>query len=1400
MVVSVCNLKNAAKAAHYYEAENYYAKNEGIEQSEWYGKSAVLQGLSDKIKPQQFEAALHGKAPNGTQLIADRTNRRLGTDLTFSAPKSVSIEALVKGDARIVKAHTTAVKAALDYVERELIQTRVTRKKQTHTQKTGNIQVALWQHDTSRQLDPQLHTHCVILNQTQCRDRKWRTIDNSSIFQNQLLVGAIYHNALAHELQQLGYKTEWNADATFELAGYTETQLAQFSSRRHQIVAAVGAEASAQKRAFATLQTRSLKQSGIDHSALQHQWQLQAQAVSIEYASYHVRQERPRASSIIQNAQAVLLERDVAFSDKQLFREALRQNQGSISQCEIEQEIQRQQLEKQLLTTKDGRLTTAAALERERIITSIAKRGKAKLHPITTREAVEHLAQSKNFTPGQRAALELATTSTDRVILIQGDAGTGKTYALSGLLELKSNQQLRGLAPSAEAAVALETESGIPSQTLDSYLLSPNTPNGETLILDEAGLMSSRQALALLSKAEQHECRVILIGDTKQLSSVEAGCPFRLLQRAGGQTAYMTEGKRQKDPQLKAVIDLAAGGKIAESYNGLEQSGRIAQIADRQERTAAVASDYLSRTQKERSQTLILAGTNQERDEITSVIREGLLAEGSLSQKSVTVQVLKNKNLDSWSKKQAAYYELGDIVTFNVDYKNFHKREPYCVTGTDPSTNTITLTDIFGKEYSSNCTQNVNREVYQLRSLELRVGDSGRFTKNNKTRKQINGQAFSVTDINPETGEITLYTKGWSRTVRAADLVHADYNYVSTTYSSQGKTKDSVLWSADTASAKLLGKEAYYVAVSRVRHDLKIYTNDTEALSRGIVPSRAKANASELIGAKLDNEPGVQPAEVRLTPQTAEVVEAASQTDSLKSVEREESKVQNEPRAVPAPPVPPPKADKGSYLDSACPNQTPAPASRSHAARTKKVIQIAKDFLHNMGVSEWNAGEKGYYNLAARGEDYLHLESKRDRRGTLLLIESGQIKVNQLAAKDFAHFDQVSAKMQADLRQQQQAQLAAQEQQLNTARAPVFFNCAANILKHQGTQSGSERFYETEQYKIIYNRPLDTLRIEAKDGRGEILTNCSGQIERCRFTTQDFLNLHAIQQNLEQYPSTPAGNQALAHLSVQELKAQLQQLRSSERKRSWCPRPEARQELARQVEQLQQQKAVYQQEAKTLSEELETANNANFLNKLFRDPREIERKQDHLNYLISSISGIDRELWHTTSRLQEYQAALQKEREWQAWDVSPQTAQMRQRQQALRTELACRQQRQYIRLEPGTARCNETDLTHALNVGNTARSLLVHLGHTHFEGQNNDIKVEGDILTVTTKHGRGDILKIQELRNADGTLTGKLLHSNLSADDVQQFQRLQNKIDQDLERQRQSEQEQSRSRNRGIAR
>ncbi len=862
MVISAANLKTCAQAAHYYEADNYYAKNQGIEHSQWYGKAAQTQGLHNQITPSQFEAALHGQAANGDQLIADRRNRRPGTDITFSAPKSVSLQALVYGKQEIIAAHTKAVQLALDYIERELIQSRLTHNKQTHSERTSNLQAALWLHDTSRNLDPQLHTHAVILNQTQCSDGKWRTIDNSQIFQHQLLVGAIYHNALAHELHQLGYQTHWNPDHTFEISGYTPTQLEAFSTRRAQIIERVGADASVQKRALATLQTRQKKQFNTDRDLLQHQWQVQAQAAGISAISTASPNLPPsHRQPILQTAQAILLHQDSAFSHKQLYREALRQNQGILPPTDIEQDIQRQRLEQQLLLTTDQRYTTPQALQRDRQMIQIARRGQGTQPEISTPEALQQIFQSLTFTPGQQTALELIATTPDRVILVQGDAGTGKTYALSALKDLAPPNTLRGLAPSAAAAQTLETETGIPAQTLDRYLLNTNPSDNQTLIVDEAGLISSRQMLSLLQKAEQTHSRLILIGDTKQLSSIEAGGPFGLLQRSGIPTAFMTEGRRQQDPHLKTITDLAAQGQIAQSYQHLEQTNRITQIPDPEARITAVVQDYLNRSPEDRTQTLLLAGTNAEREAITQAIREGLKAEGSLSPQSLTLEVLKPKYLDTWAKKQATYYELNDTIIFGVNYKHFTQGQPYRVSSIDPQTNSLTLTDSQGQTYNSPCNQHVNRQVYQPRLLELAIGDQGRFTKNSHHRKQINGQPFRVTAINPSSSEITLDTKGWETTFKAQDLYFTDHNYVSTTYAAQGKTQDNVIWCVNTAHPQALGKEAYYVAVSRERHDLKIYTDDPVALRQAILTSRAKTNPSELL-------PAPSPSSQKPTPAT----------------------------------------------------------------------------------------------------------------------------------------------------------------------------------------------------------------------------------------------------------------------------------------------------------------------------------------------------------------------------------------------------------------------------------------------------------------------------------------------------------------------------------------------------
>ena len=142
-------------------------------------------------------------------------------------------------------------------------------------------------------------------------------------------------------------------------------------------------------------------------------------------------------------------------------------------------------------------------------------------------------------------------TSQDTVVLIQGNAGVGKTYTMKALAETVGDYQpIRGLAPSAAAAIVLQNESGITSQTLASYLLTNNQqlPQQEVILVDEAGMLSTGQMYKLLQKAKSLNNRVILVGDTKQLSAVEAGAPFKLLQDAGLSTAIIDQNLRQRDP------------------------------------------------------------------------------------------------------------------------------------------------------------------------------------------------------------------------------------------------------------------------------------------------------------------------------------------------------------------------------------------------------------------------------------------------------------------------------------------------------------------------------------------------------------------------------------------------------------------------------------------------------------------------------------------------------------------------------------------------------------------------------------------------------------------------------------------------------------------------------------
>ena len=276
-MLSLANV-SAAQAENYYEKDDYYTQGDPDLQSDsqWQGNGAEKLGLEGAVDKAIFQQLLHGQTPDGKSLHSKAINlekHRAATDYTFSAPKSVSIAALIQKDKRVIQAHDEAVKTALTVLENRYAQTRVRRGPGIREKvQTGNILAATFRHETSREQDPQLHTHCVVINATQMEDGSWRSLSNEEVLNNQKLLGEIYQNELAVQLRKSGYEIEPNGSGQFEFKGYEQPLLDLFSTRTQQIAQYIerwedavkeagGKPLNATQKKQATLATRLRKKS-----------------------------------------------------------------------------------------------------------------------------------------------------------------------------------------------------------------------------------------------------------------------------------------------------------------------------------------------------------------------------------------------------------------------------------------------------------------------------------------------------------------------------------------------------------------------------------------------------------------------------------------------------------------------------------------------------------------------------------------------------------------------------------------------------------------------------------------------------------------------------------------------------------------------------------------------------------------------------------------------------------------------------------------------------------------------------------------------------------------------------------------------------------------------------------
>ncbi len=896
MVASVSALISSTQASSYYEADDYYAEG-GLSPSEWQGAGAEALGLSGEVDRDQFRELLDGRICDqqlGTYR-GGQLEHRPGWDVTLSAPKSVSIMAEVAGDRRLIAAHGQAVKTAMAHVEQHMAATRI-RDDGTVTRKaTGNLVVASFQHGTSRAQDPQLHTHNVIMNATRGEDGTWRSLEPRAIYQLQKQIGAIYRQELALKVRELGYEIETGKDSLFEIKGVSADVIGAFSTRSAEIEAALGERgtsrvaASAAEKQIAALDTRQAKVA-TDYASLVADWRGTASAAGfgIDARLAMVRQAEAHAASPAHRAdmaeQATMADRAVAyaadklgerqsvFSAAALQEEAGRIGLAKVSYAEIGAAIDTAAKQGELIgrTYLDRRgaefagFTTRQNVETETKMLRIEAEGRVALAPIASPLAAAKAVASAatqaeragfGWNADQRAATEQLLTSRNRITAVQGYAGTAKTTTV--LATFAREVEARGvsvvaLAPTASAAMVLGEALGARSDTVARHLLSPERSHlGQSAawIVDEASLLSARDTARLFDLADKHNARIILVGDVKQLGSVEAGAAFAQLQSAGMETAKLGEIVRQTNAATKEAVLASIEGDAKNALAALDRGGgQIIESADRAERFAAIAERYAGLAKASRARTLVIEPSREGRDALTADIRAALTRREALTGPAVTMQSLANKGLTRAEARDPLSYDKGDVVRFARDYadKGVKRGEAYRVESIDPAKAAVALKSEDGREVDWRLRQwgAGKSQAFAPQPLDLKSGESIRFTRNDREAGRVNGGRGEVIAVDEQTRTAIIQTPdGKTETLNldsACDR-HIAHAYVDTAFAAQGRTADHVIIHADSKATNLVDQKSFYVGISRAKESATIFTND-----RGKLVSAINERAGQL--------------------------------------------------------------------------------------------------------------------------------------------------------------------------------------------------------------------------------------------------------------------------------------------------------------------------------------------------------------------------------------------------------------------------------------------------------------------------------------------------------------------------------------------------------------------------
>lgn len=847
---------------------DYWAEGEKQVEGVWVGNAAEMLGISACDFDEAFEALRTNYHPANGEKLTPRVkeNRRAFYDFQFSAPKDVSVLAVVGGDERVRQAFQTAASNAV----RELEKFAAVRDRQgdkAHLDEnriTGNIVAALFQHDSSRDLDPQLHAHAVTANLTwDQKTYSWKALQASDMFRASKYVRQTMYQDLTQRLEKLGYETHSHGIDGFEIKG-VEHLRDRFSKRRDQIEILKAEfrerekrEPSAKEVDVMVRESRSAKMAEISTESvraaqLAELTELERKQLGelVGSAKLDTPPTLPRVSANeavgkgiehVFERSSVARESEVLAAAYELAGGMVRGNVWDAMRSHPDY----------LADGESGQMTLHSIKAEENKALDFTRKGMNTRMTLGDSNKLWELLDTAEKKFGvsqneQRTAGGILCSSKDAVSVLIGDAGTGKTFLLKTVRDThlaNGGKNFVALGPTGRARDELKKEGFEKAQTVQQFLVDTrwqDTVKNRVLLVDEAGMLSTKQMGKLVEVAERNGNRLILVGDTKQHEAIERGNALRnLVEGAKLPVARLASVKRQKDEVQRRISELLGSGKLVEGLALQDKHGMVSEQRDEDKLFENAARSYADNIETGKETVVVIpvwseihTFNEKARDELK---QRGMIHGEESNRESVVSCSWTEAEKTAWHK-----YRPGHVLTFHKDTAKAAKGENLEVI--ENLKNGLRCKRHDGSEIDITRKQRMAFDVGEVSKITLATGDKVMFRANSKELGYNNGEVTRVAAV--ENGRVLLENGKELPT----GFKSVSYGHAVTSYKSQGASVESAMLVMGHKSTSIANARQFYVSNTRHKQRHELFVADKTMLaSRLARGSRERELAREYL-------------------------------------------------------------------------------------------------------------------------------------------------------------------------------------------------------------------------------------------------------------------------------------------------------------------------------------------------------------------------------------------------------------------------------------------------------------------------------------------------------------------------------------------------------------------------